>query len=211
MAKKAAKPTEAKTNKAAGKSGSKGGAKSSGGGSGVDVGSVLGNMEAAWSESREIEPQSRDYGPADIPDGPYIARLVGARVGVTSKGKNEGKPYLSLSFVIAYGDHEGTRLSSMDTLDNSPVGETGRTRLDFVSEKLQKLGVETKKMPLSKLPAICAALVDPQVGGDNAKPFVRVTVKTKAATTEGGKPFQSVYVDDLVGEDELDELGISRD
>jgi hypothetical protein len=208
MAKKAAKPTNAKSTKAAGKSGGKSGGKSEGG---VDVGSVLGNMEAAWSESREIEPQTRDYGPADIPDGPYIARLVGARVGVTSKGKNEGKPYLSLSFVIAYGDHEGTRLSSMDTLDNSPVGDTGRTRLDFVSEKLQKLGVETKKMPLSKLPAICAALVDPKVGGDNAKPFVRVTVKTKAATTEGGKPFQSVYVDDLVGEDELDELGIERD
>ncbi len=204
MAKKAAAPKSSPA-KSAPKSAPKGAPKPSGK---VDnFAAALGNLEGAWNESRTKEPTSNNFGPADVPDGEYIVQLIGARTGVYKTGSKKGTPYLRFRYNIILGDYTGEVLQSSDDLSTDPVGGKGATKMSLLVERLQRMGVETKKLDLRKLPELCVFLVDTNKNPD-AKPHFRVQVVNNFSEGSDGQTrhFQNVYINEVIHPDDVEAM-----
>lgn len=169
-----------------------------------DFASALSGLDDAWGDSRTKEPTARGFAPADVPDGDYIVQLVGARVGIYKTGKKKGTGYVKFRYQIVVGQYADETLTSSDDLSKTEVGSTGRTKLDLLSERLQRMGVETKKLDLRKLPELCTFLVDPTKNPD-AKPFFRANVANNFVEGDNGEQlhFQNVYINEAVHPDDV--------
>lgn len=206
MAKKASKP-------AAGKSASskktppKG--KPSNESAGIDFNSALGGLEDAWGESREKPPTTFSNEPPDVPDDDYVVQLSGARVGQYKTGDRKGVPFVRFRYTIVVGQYTGEVLSSSDDMSTEEAGNTGKTKLDFLSDRLQRMGIDTRKMSLKELPSLCQFLMDTK-SNPNAKPFFRVSVKNSYAPKRDNPDeqvhYQQVYINDCLHPDDVKEM-----
>lgn len=176
-------------------------------GGGVDFAAVAQGLGNAWQESREKEPQAAGFAPPDVPDGDYVVQLTSGRVGQYRSGNKKGTGYVKFRYTIATGDYEGEVLSSTDDLSTDEVGSSGRTKLDLLSERLQRMGVDTKKLNLAELPELVVWLTDVKKNKD-AKPYYRVTVRNNFVESDSGETlhFQNVYVNDILHPDDVAEL-----
>jgi len=152
------------------------------------------DLEAAWGESRAKAPPSGSMDIPDIPDAEYLLQVSSAKVSAYKSGNKKGARYLGLSYVIVAGPHKGVVVRSKDDISTRPIGDSGLTALDYLSGRLQKLGVDTKKFKLGDLPTVAKNLSDPKTG----KPFVVAAINTKTYTKDDGTEgaFMNVYLDD---------------
>lgn len=200
-ARSATKPKSAKgTTKKASRPG--GGAK----GKATGFADQLDSLEKDWQSARTQAPRQGGFEAPDIPDGTYPARLVGASVG---KGKGDKPPYFKFQFLIAFGEYKGTKLTVFDNISNEPLGDSDRTGLNILSDRLQMLGVDISKMPLKDLPKVASWLTDPEQN-DEAQPYVMVGIVNKFSPSKKNpnemRRFQNVYVNGLIDEEDLAEL-----
>ena len=165
-------------------------------GSAVPFNDIAANLGDAWDQSRAKEPTSGFTVP-DVPDDDYIVQLIGARVGVYRSGKRKGTAYLRFRYGIITGDYTGEVVSSSDDLSKESVGSSGKSKLDLLSERLQRMGIDTKTLNLRKLPELCQWLTDSGKNTD-AKPCYRVAVKNEFVLGDDGdtRHYQNVYVNE---------------
>jgi len=99
------------------------------------------------------------------------------------------------------GPYEGTLVSSMDTLNTDPVGDTGRVQLDLFSERLQCMGLTTSGMSIDSdtMDALAKALGDPKddLGKMNVVATVKNTFKKDERSGEE-RHYQNIYVRNYV-------------
>lgn len=160
------------------------------------------DLDAMWKESRTKAPTTGGITRADIPDGDYVFQLTSGKTGEYKKGGKKGTKYVSLTLTIKFGEHAGTRVSKMHDMSSRPIGNSGKVALDLLSEDLQRLGVDTKKIPsLSKIPDVVSELVKEAI-------IIRGTVKNTPPdpARKGSTGFQNVWLNDVVSEDELEQL-----
>lgn len=173
----------------------------------LDFNAIAAELEGSWEQSRAKEPASPMMGPPDVPDGDYLVRLTGARVGRYRSGNRKGTGYLRFRYTILAGEYAGEVLSSSDDLSNREVGTQGNTALDMLSERLQRMGVATKKLSIKNLPDLCEWLLDPAKNPD-AKPCYRVAVRNNYVESDKGETlrFQNVYINETLSNAEVEEL-----
>lgn len=174
---------------------------------GVDFASAIDGLEGAWGESREKEPTNSGFAPPDVPDGDYIVQLIGGRVGAYKTGNRKGTVYVKFRYNIVIGEFTGEVLSSTDDVSTREVGSTGKTQMDLLSERLQRMGIDTKKMSLKELPELVLWLTDPKKNSA-AKPFFRVAVKNNFSEDDKGETrhYQNVYVNEVLHPDAVEEM-----
>jgi hypothetical protein len=144
-------------------------------------------LAGAWN-ARRGKVTSANFGPADVPDGKYIAVTVGAAAGVSKKGK--GGPYFTSDFVIEGGEYKSEKVRNYQRLED----EEDTQRL---INRLECMGYETATVDLRDLPNIAKQIVAD-------KPRVRITVRNRFVENDDGNEvhYQDVFVDEPVGDDE---------
>lgn len=177
--------------------------------SGMDYREYLKKKAKSWEKSRKKEPAERGGGPADIPDGTYIAQVSAASIHVFKErpGMEPMPPAFKVSYVVREpGDFYGIKLTSFDSIDDTPIEALdGACSLDFLSERLQRMGYEIGELDLEELPDFAKSLSD-------EKPWFRVAVVNGSYTPERGKNAgkevrtQKVYVNDALDEAEIAEI-----
>ena len=165
------------------------------------------DVDSAWGESRKVEPSKGggDFTVADVPDDTYILQLTSAKISEYKKGDRKGMKFYSFSFTIKFGDYAGANLNKKQDVDAEKkikIKDVMYSPLDLLSQDLQRLGIDVKKMksPIKDGPAVCDAL-------KKSQPVIRGYVTTKPNTKNpSGQPFQSVYLNELVTDEELDQI-----
>lgn len=184
-------------------------------------------LDGAWDEARSAEPSSPDFGPNQaVVNGEYIMQLTGCTVGATKlkkvKDKETGEmvdrepsAYMRCRYTIRVGDLAGETVKSYDSATTEERG--GKTGLIRLSERLQNMGVNTKKIKsIRELPKVATMLNGNPDEVEGARPFVRANVVNtliSASESTSGKPqhFQNVYCNGLVDDEELSEHQVQYD
>jgi hypothetical protein len=157
-----------------------------------------------WNEAKKQEPRrggGGSIGPNEnVPDDDYLTRLLSASVGVTKTGS----PFFRTTYTIFAGktsgnNLEGETIGQTDWISDQPLGDSGRTQLSILSDRLQLLGYDLSDYDLSDLPTIAKELSESQ-------PACKVRVVNKYKPGENGqtKLYQSVYVNELIEESAFD-------
>lgn len=153
--------------------------------------------KALWDKKKGKPGGGANYGPAEIDDGQYIAKLTSARLGITKRGK--GAPYFATTMVVTEGSFEGTQLSTINMWDAT---KPDRLEADIqrLVDRLEGLGIDTNNVDvtdLSDMTEVVNYLNDPE----NGQPLVNVTVSSGVGE-QTGKPWQNIYANGVVHSDD---------
>ncbi len=119
-----------------------------------------GEYTKAWKEARKVTDDNQSN--PVLPDGSYVAKVVGAKVGVTKK---EPKfPYIVVDTKIAKGEHQGKKVGFFQNL--SP------DKMEFAVKMLKRLEYEIDDAELSDMKGIAADL-------NKSKPVIEIAAQNK--------------------------------
>ncbi len=154
------------------------------------------DLESAWSQSRSRPPQKGGYEVADIPDGDYAVQVQSAKCAEYKSGNKKGTRYFVINYVVAAGPYTGVQLRSSDDVSTREVGNQGRTAMDLLSDRLQKMNINISGMKLAQLPSLAQALGD--TNSEIGRMFLSVTVQNNPVTKDDGTTvvFQNVYANE---------------
>lgn len=146
----------------------------------VDFKKALAAANKDWKKAKKRVAEEGPGGFADIPDGTYTARLVGAKIGQSESSK---RLQVDFDWKIADGEEEGKHKHNYQ-------GLTTEDNLFYLGRDLERLGYE---MPddLEDLPEILADM-------EKSKPVASIRLRTKG-------DFQNVYIRKVYASDESDE------
>jgi hypothetical protein len=115
----------------------------------------------AWKEARKVDAEGFGSNPT-LPDGNYICRITGAKVGVTKK---EPKfPYLTIDTVILKGEHQGVKIGHFFNL--------GPEKMEYAVKALKRLEYEIDDAELSDIKGMAADLT-------KSKPVCEIAAQNK--------------------------------
>ena len=107
---------------------------------------AVAGTESAWKQNRGVAQRSEGYPePPDIPDDEYVVQLVTARASQIRNGKNKGKPIVSFSFVIVYGDYADETVRESYLISGEEMGQSGKTFIQVFLGAIQSMGIDTSK------------------------------------------------------------------
>lgn len=166
----------------------------------------LANLDSAWTDSRQTVAEGGDFSPADVPDGEYIIRLSGGNFSTYKSGTKKGMPRVAFRYdIISPADYAGEILRSMDDLSDRAAGN--KTAMDWLLDRLRRLGIDVKELGIREIPEAVTTLVK------NAG-YYRAAVENRyvdSKRTPGTQEhYQSVYINDgPLDDDELAEHGVT--
>jgi hypothetical protein len=147
----------------------------------------------AWAKARKAKPrQGGTFGPADIKDGNYIAR-ISTKNGISKK---DGTPWVRLIATVAQGSSEGAQPSKFYFLEGKEPPPEGSDEQPTAEQQLA--GTMKVLLPDVDIDNLDAAGIEQALAEiDNNNPLCRIGV-TSGVGKATGKTWQEVYFNELV-------------
>lgn len=129
----------------------------------------LAQLQGSWQAAQKAAQES-SFG-SKVPDGRYIAQIVGAEVG---ESQSSGRLQVAWEYCILEGEHAGEIVRDYDGLET-------QENLVWLARKLDRLGYETASISFEELEDVLRDCVESRI-------TVQLRLKTKGE-------YQNAYVD----------------